>query len=133
MAADEQLRAQAARTIDRNVATFTFRLRLPKDQALLGNAVFGHREAQMAIDAEHRRVRMTSDRQLSAAATTAASVATGFLAQGKCRQCARDPALADTGAADQQQRLWQPLLQHQRRQEERRVGKGGGSTSRSRW
>src|SRR3546814_5356203 len=83
MAADEQLRAQAARTIDRNVATFTFRLRLPKDQTLLGNAVFGHREAQMAIDAEHRRVRMTSDRQLSAAATTAASVATGFLAQGK--------------------------------------------------
>src|SRR3546814_6308197 len=36
MAADEQLRAQAARTIDRNVATFTFRLRLPKDQTLLG-------------------------------------------------------------------------------------------------
>src|SRR3546814_16375700 len=99
MAADEQLRAQAARTIDRNVATFTFRLRLPKDQTLLGNAVFGHREAQMAIDAEHRRVRMTSDRQLSAAATTAASVATGFLAQGKCRQCAREPALADTVAA----------------------------------
>src|SRR3546814_4572086 len=59
---------------------------------------------------------LTSDRQLSAAATTAASVATGFLAQGKCRQCAREPALADTGAADQQQRMWQPLLQHQRTQ-----------------